>query len=329
MINLIKAGAFDEIETDLHSRKEIMAYYLYKASEPKKRITLQNWSGLVSYNLVPKELELQIRVFNFNKYLKSINKGFAGDSYRLNNICISFFEKHLTDVLDNIEEGFVINKKFWDNFYQTMMDPAREWIKANQSEILETYNQVLFKEIWDKYASGTTSSWEMDALCFYHGEHELKDINVYKYDIADFFELKSNEVEYYFKKGNAQIPIYKLYRIIGTVISKNDTTHIVTLLTTTGVVNVKFSKEYYAMFKRQISQPQADGTKKVIEKSWFKRGTKLMVTGFRRDDQFVGKTYSSTQTHQLYKITDIIGDEMKLQHERMTAQGTIEEDYED
>ena len=329
MINLIKAGAFDEIETDLHSRKEIMAYYLYKASEPKKRITLQNWSGLVSYNLVPKELELQIRVFNFNKYLKSINKGIIGDSYRLNNICISFFEKHLTDVLDNVEEGFVINKKFWDNFYQTMMNPAREWIKANQSEILETYNQVLFKEIWDKYASGTTSSWEMDALCFYHGEHELKDINVYKYDIANFFKLESNEVEYYFKKGNAQIPIYKLYRIIGTVISKNDTTHIVTLLTTTGVVNVKFSKEYYAMFKRQISQPQADGTKKVIEKSWFKRGTKLMVTGFRRDDQFVGKTYSNTQTHQLYKITDIIGDEMKLQHERMTAQGTIEEDYEE
>ena len=120
-----------------------------------------------------------------------------------------------------------------------------------------------------------------------------------------------------------------MYRIIGTVISKNDTTHIVTLLTTTGVVNVKFSKEYYAMFKRQISQPQADGTKKVVERSWFKRGTKLMVTGFRRDDQFVGKTYSSTQTHQLYKIIDIIGDEMKLQHERMTVQGTIEEDYEE
>ena len=329
MINLIKAGAFDEIETDLHSRKEIMAYYLYKASEPKKRITLQNWSGLVSYNLVPKELELQIRVFNFNKYLKSINKGIAGDVYRLNNICISFFEKHLTDVLDNVEDGFVINKKFWDNFYQTMMDPAREWIKANQNEILETYNQVLFKEIWDKYAKGTTSSWEMDALCFYHGEHELKDIDVYKYNIADFFELESNEVEYYFKKGNAQIPIYKLYRIIGTVISKNDTTHIVTLLTTTGVVNVKFSKEYYAAYKRQISQVQPDRTKKVIETGWFKRGKKLMVTGFKRDDQFVAKTYSSTQTHQLYLIEDIIGDEIKLRHERLTPQGSYEEDYEE
>ena len=64
------------------------------------------------------------------------------------------------------------------------------------------------------------------------------------------------------------------------------------------------------MFKKQVSQVQADGTKKVIEKSWFKRGTMLMITGFRRDDQFVAKTYASTSTHQLYKIIDILNDEM-------------------
>ena len=83
------------------------------------------------------------------------------------------------------------------------------------------------------------------------------------------------------------------------------------------------------MFKRQISQVQPDGTKKVVEKSWFKRGTMLMITGFRRDDQFVGKTYQSSGTHQLYKITQVLGDEMKLQHERYTSEGTIEEDYEE
>ena len=48
------------------------------------------------------------------------------------------------------------------------------------------------------------------------------------------------------------------------------------------------------MFKKQISQIQADGSKKVIEKSWFKRGNKLMITGFRRDDTFVAKTYANT-----------------------------------
>jgi DNA polymerase-3 subunit alpha len=110
------------------------------------------------------------------------------------------------------------------------------------------------------------------------------------------------------------------------VLNKNDARHSVSLLTTTGVVNVKFTGEYYAMFKKQISEIQADGSKKVKEKSWFKRGTKLLITGFRRDNQFVGKTYARTIGHQLYKITDIVGDEIKLQHERYTSSTTTEED---
>ena len=71
------------------------------------------------------------------------------------------------------------------------------------------------------------------------------------------------------------------------------------------------------MFGRQISEKQTDGTKKVMEKGWFQRGVKLMVTGFRRDDQFVAKSYKHTPTHQLYKI-DVVNDgkEMELIHER-------------
>ena len=53
-----------------------------------------------------------------------------------------------------------------------------------------------------------------------------------------------------------------------------------------------------------------------MEKGWFNRGTKVMVTGFRRDDMFIAKTYSKTPTHQLYKITEINGSDMKLEHER-------------
>ena len=184
-------------------------------------------------------------------------------------------------------------------------------------------------EAWQKYAAGTQSHWEMDSLCFYHSPHELINVDAKKYDLADFNELQSNEIDYFIRKGGIQIPIYKLYRIAGTVIAKDDNHHIVSLLTTTGVVPIKFTKDYYAMFKRQVSQVQPDGTKKVLEKSWFKRGTMLMITGYRRDDQFVGKTYASTQTHQLYKIIDIVGDEIKLQHERVTATGALEEDYDE
>ena len=119
------------------------------------------------------------------------------------------------------------------------------------------------------------------------------------------------------EENGKEIPIYKTHKIIGTVISKNDNKNTVTLLTTSGVVSVKFTKDYYAMFGRQISERQDDGSKKVMEKGWFGRGNKLMITGFRRDDMFVAKRYTHTPTHQLYKI-DLVngGRDMELLHER-------------
>ena len=82
--------------------------------------------------------------------------------------------------------------------------------------------------------------------------------------------------------------------------------------------NVKFTKEYFAMFARQISEKQEDGKKKVMEKGWFQRGVKVMCTGFRREDTFVCKSYKHTPTHQLYKITSISKDGtlMEIEHER-------------
>ena len=330
MLNLIKAGAFDEVETVLQNRKEIMVYYISQICEPKKRLTLQNFNGLIQHNLVPKELELQVRVYNFTKYLKGKKK--SGEYFVLDDISIQFLEKFFPNVLNDVETingAMCIKQTVWEKVYQSQMDAAREWLKIEQNNILKVYNKMLFMEVWDKYAKGTPSAWEMESLCFYHGDHELKNVNANKYNLADFNEMQSNEIDYFINRKGNQIPIYKLYRIAGTVISKNDTRHTVSLLTTTGVVNVKFTKDYYAMFKRQISQIQPDGTKKVVEKSWFKRGTKLLITGYRRDDQFVGKTYTSSQTHQLYKITDVIGEDIKLQHERFSPSGAIEEDYEE
>ena len=104
-------------------------------------------------------------------------------------------------------------------------------------------------------------------------------------------------------------------------ISKNDNKSSVTLLTTTGVVNVKFTRDQYAKYGKQISEKQEDGTKKVIEKGWFKRGTKLMITGFRREDMFVAKTYKNTPTHQIYRITVVNnGLDMDLVHERINVE---------
>ena len=332
IINLIKAGAFDEIDKDFNGdRRMIMAYYLMQNCDAKKKLTLQNFNGLIQHNLIPKDLELQIRVYNFTKYLKAYRK--VGKYYTFDDACLTFYERFMQDYLDDLE---VINgitcilQTTWEKIYKKHMDVARDWLKANHDEILEEYNKILFKEAWNKYAEGNTSKWEMDSMCFYHGKHELADVDMNKYGVVDFNSLSTEpEVDYFFKRGGHQIPIYKTNRIMGTVLAKNDNKSSIILLTTTGVVTVKFTRDYYAMFKKQISQVQADGKKKVIEKSWFKRGNKLMITGIRRDDMFIAKTYKSTNSHQLYKIDEVIGTEIKLRHERMSPDGSFAEEEEE
>ena len=320
MISLIKAGAFDNLEPDtkgIEPRIFIMAYYLSLTSEPKKKLNLQNFNGLINLELIPEELSFQKRVFNFNKYLKEhkwkdndINYYFMPHEYAINFYLNNFDSESIDRVVNGIP---IVEQKKWEKIYQGVMDAARDWLKENQEQILEEVNQKLFQAEWDKYAKGNISSWEMSSLCFYYHEHELKNINNKKYGIVDFNQLSSvPRVDYFFKRNGVQIPIYKLYRIAGTVIGKNDTRHSVVLLTTSGVVTVKLTRDYYAMFNRQISEVNENGEKKVKEKGWFTRGTKLLVTGYRRDDTFVAKKYKSTGGHQLYKITDVVNGDISL-----------------
>ena len=329
MISLIKAGAFDELHPDM-TRKEILAYYINCVYGKKTVLNLRNWQGLVREDLVNKEfLDLQIRVFNFNKYLKGFKRG---ENYLLDTNAIGFIDRFLieecSDLIFTEDNEFYINIKNWDKIYKRVMEKAKDWIKDNQQELLRQVNNNAFLTLWDKYGKkGNNSKWEMETLCFYHSKHELGHVNMIKYGLSNFSSLQSEEIDYFFSRGGRQIPIYKLSRIVGTVISKDDNKSSIYLLTTEGdVVNVKFTREYYSMYKKQISRINPDGTKTVIEKGWFTRGNLVMVTGFRRDDGFVAKSYKSTPTHQLYLIEDLVGDEMKLRHDRYAPDGSFEEE---
>ena len=115
-----------------------------------------------------------------------------------------------------------------------------------------------------------------------------------------------------------------LYKICGTCIAKDKNKSTVTLLTPDGVVTVKFRKEYFSMFDKQISERQEDGTKKVIEKSWYNRGSMLVIQGFRSGDNFIPKKYASSGGHQLYKI-DAIGKNGDLILRNARYQGDIDD----
>lgn len=327
MLSLIKGGAFDKVDNEWASkicpdapRRAIMAYYISLICEPKTKITLQNLNGLVKKNIIPTELKLLINVYEFNKYLKTKKKGYY---YVLDEACLSFLLKNFgLDEVESQNNLFAIKQTTWDKMYKTEMDKMRNWMTQNQTEILNDYNAKLFEEEWKKDASGSISAWEMETCCFYYHEHELANVDTEKYGISNYFDLPEEpEVDYFFKRGGREIPIFKLHKIIGTVLCKNDTKSTISLLTTQGVVNVKFSKEYYANFKKQISRKNNDGTKTIIEKSWFRRGCKLMLTGYRTGDTFRTKAYKNTPTHQLYLIEDLSpdGKEMILRHERAEA----------
>ena len=326
MISLIKGGAFD----NMMERKECMAWYIWETCDKKKRITLQNMNGLMKYGLLPEEDEEHIlarRIYEFNRYLKAITipanklKPYYVLDDRATNFLIDIGKE---DIVCQNGGIFCVLKADWDKIYQKWMDIFRIWMNDNQEHILDSLNKAIFLEDWKKYAKGTISSWEMEALCFYYHEHELAQIDMNRYGFSNFFDLPEEpEVERTFWKGNKQINMYKLHKICGTCIAKNKIKSSVTLLTTTGVVDVKFRKEYFALFDKQISARGADGNKHIVEKSWFNRGSMIIVQGIRIDDMFVAKKYASSGGHQLYKIDEVIEDEIIIRTIR--AQGDEED----
>ena len=327
MISLIKGGAFD----NMIDRKECMAWYLWETCDKKKKVNLQNLSGLMKYKLVPEDNDEQVmarRVYEFNRYLKAItipaNK--LKPYYILDERAAAFLmDIEQEKIICQNGDLYCVLKTDWEKIYQKWMNVYRTWMTENQDDILYKYNKLIFLDEWNKYAQGTMSAWEMEVLCFYYHEHELANVDKNKYGFVNFNNLSPEPViDRTFTKGEKVIKMYKLYKICGTCIAKNKLKSSVTLLTTDGVVEVKFAREFFAMFDKQISAFGDDGKKHIIEKSWFNRGSKIIVQGLRIDDMFKAKKYASTGGHLLYKIDEIIDNDIKIRTVR--AQGDAEDE---
>ena len=305
MINLIKSGAFDGLYGG--DRMQAMNTYIDLIAEKKKRMTLQNMQMLINFELIPDEYEFQCKVYNFNKYLKKCK---FDNYYGLDNIALNFFSNNFDMDLLTPDSTYIfkIKQTDWDKIYKKQMDKIRPFIQKNNEELLNAVNNRLRQDLWDKYCLGNISQWEMDSISCYIHDHELKNIKNGFYGLSNFAELPENPVvnyEFRSKETGQKIPLFKICRIAGTVLDKDKNKKMVTLLTNDSVVTIKIFGDAFTHYDRQISEKRPDGTKKVVEKSWLARGNKVIITGIRRDSDFIAKKYKNTPHHLVELITSI------------------------
>lgn len=320
MVNLIKSGAFDEFA----DRKKIMRRWIDKISDTKSVLNMRNVNMLLNHNLIPDELDFQRRLFNYNKYLKTLMNP-QKTKFHLDNIALGFYEKYFSMdklTLDATSGLMTLDCKEWKKTYDNGMLPVKKYIKDNQEMLLEALNDQLTEEVREKYAKGNVEKWSMASLNFYQEGHELSNLSLDKYDLVDFFSLDTQPVvDYTFQtKDGHTIAMNKLFKIAGTVIDKDKSKSLITLLTPNGVVLVK-AYGIFAHYDKQTSYFE-DGAKKVLEKSWFQRGNMIIVTGMRRgENMFIAKTYKNTPGHHFALIEEAIdyGEELIIREERLEA----------
>jgi DNA polymerase-3 subunit alpha len=153
----------------------------------------------------------------------------------------------------------------------------------------------------------------MESMNYYYHEHELLKANLEKYNIQNFDELPIEpEIIGYTKYKNIQYPKYDLYNVAGTVLDRDKNKHLVTLLTTNGVITVKFYSGQFSFYDKTISiddgidEKTGKNKKTTLEDGWFKRGNLLLITGFRRENNFYPKRYkNSVAQHTVQLIKEI------------------------
>ena len=336
MMKLLQSGAFDALENK--PREQIIEDYLRLVSNPLTKLTKAHIDDLVERNLIGEEYDDALKYHDFREYLKG--------GARRQDQQVKSKVWYLLDGEDEADTDYVVNA-FFDMFPE--LDEGTHWYYddetngiwvatggsakrsfegvcnahiapltrfMNSQECLLAYNESRLQDVKKDVMCDSMAQGEMDACCCYFGDHELALIDNELYNIKNFYELEEEPIVegYWTRKDKAtgeemQIPKFHIDRICGTVLGRNKTRHIVTLLTEYGVVNVKYYSGQFSFYDRQISVVDSKGSKKTIEKSWFSRGNILFVHGIRRGDQFVAKTYKNgIYSHTTYKVDKIFED---------------------
>ena len=301
VVNLIKAGAFDQIERK--PRSEILKDYISIIAETKQRLTLQNFMMLMKNNLVPDYLDEEKKCYNFTKYVRKFR---YNKHYLIDDIAKDYLlERFPADKIKQIPDADgklsdAILESWWDSIYNHFMENIRKWIRENHDELLEKLNDTIFQEEYDKYARGNILDWELQSLNFFYSGHPLDGIE-FPIEIENYNNIIEDQVIGHFLINGKSIPKMKLSTIAGTVIDKDKTKSIVTLATKNSVVDVKFFKQQFAKYSHASNLEEDDENYKPNEEDFLVKGTHLVLTGIRRGDMFVPKVYKNTGIQSILK----------------------------
>ena len=297
MIGLIKSGCFDNLEKT--GRMFIIRKYLNMLAEEqfpvKDKLTTAHLKKALDMGIDLSGYETEIRYYKYKKYLdkECLNK--ETRRYIISHEqAIKFFKTFVESELNlaKNEYGYLSPEEIYmksasfERIYKNKIQKLMDYINTEQGRLnfASFERQRYIDELYNKYCEGSVSAWEMSTMCFYHETHEFAGVNNGQYNIRNFNELSEDPVE------NPS-----LCAIAGTVTNADNAKHIVSLSTIYGIVNVKFFAGNYVLYNQKISQLDPKTKKKVIlDQSWFKRGTKIICYGFRRENMFVSKTDRSS-----------------------------------
>lgn len=335
-IMLIKAGAFDKIETD--SRTEILEKYLHILNPPKLKLNSKDIGKIAEMGILSNELKDELKYYNFRDFLTSMSKiqdtetkGISwykiqddNDIEYINNFFLTNFAIDMQEGRDYKydEDGYILvalgtkRKGSFEAIYNTKISNLLQWLTTE--DCIKTYNDIIFESIKNKEMQGNISRWEMESMNYYYHEHELANVNKEKYGIVDFNELAEEpEIVGFTKYKGLNYPKFKLERIIGTVLDRDKNKHSVSILTPSGVVTLKFYSGQFNFYDKTISQDNGLNskgklTKTILENGWFQRGTRLLVTGIRKGDVFKPKRYSNSIYQHTLALIESVSEEGDL-----------------
>ena len=308
VVTLIKAGCFDEFEKD---RRKLMVNFVREITPKREKLTMTQLPSVI--HLADKEeYKEELALYLFRNMILGRKK--VPMSKEIEKIFIENYSKDVKFSFDNTGK-LKIDEKSFNKFYGKKIEKLKNWLLL--PETAEMFNKIKMQEFWKENCMGSVESWEMETVLFYSDKHELDYMPLNQYfNIVNFRDLPEEPVitEYKSWRGR-QIPRLKIDVISGTVVEKVKGKSLVYVLTQYGVVMVKYNKGQFAHYDKKIVRINVK-EKQIIEESWFKRGTKLVLVGFRRGEEFVLRTTGSQYQHTTFKILGSDGNKVFFQTEK-------------